>query len=139
MNVKLSEVKTERKIKMISAVSSFLIDMLQFELRNAGGDCRDGKQFFSIIEKFSLENRGQDARVAETNRGIPSNDSTIRLNKQRKVFNYSTEIFIKNFSHYFTLFFGSKFSAFPGKLTVENFAGRAKRRRHGKAALFYSN
>lgn len=60
-------------------------------------------------------------------RGIHCNDSTIRLNKQRKVFNYSIEIFIKNFSHYFTLFFALKFFRCCGSWRKE------------KTTLFYSN
>lgn len=73
--------------------------------------CRDEKQFFSIIEEVFEDirrNRGQNAKN-RVRPGNTRNDSTIRLNKQRKVFNYSVEIFIKKFSHYFTLFFGTKF------------------------------
>lgn len=116
---------------MISAVSSFVMDMLRFILKYEGEKCGNGKQFFSIIE--NLSGRIQSKCKTGYNRGIHRNDSTIRLNKQRKVFNYSAEIFIRNFSHYFTLLFGSKFFRCLRKLA------KSGRRRHGKTALFYSN
>lgn len=70
-------------------------------------------------------NSGMPKQVA---RGIVHNDSTIRLNKQRKVLNYSIEIFIKNFSHYFTLFLSVSFSRWKSinYVIAENYLSSAK-------------
>lgn len=66
--------------------------------------------FSQLLKKFLEKSREIEAKCKNWVRpGNNRNDFTIRLNKQRKVFNYSVEIFIKNFSHYFTLFFGTKF------------------------------
>jgi hypothetical protein len=68
--------------------------------------------FSQLLENF-LKKLRKNAKPGTSRESC--NDFTIRLNKQRKVFNYSIEIFIKNFSHYFTLFFASKFSSGVGK------------------------
>lgn len=76
---------------------SWLICPIYFE--KCCGKCWNGKRFFSIIVKFPVKMRAECK--AGYIKGKLCNDSAIRLNKQRKVFNYSIEIFIKNFSHYF--------------------------------------
>lgn len=88
---------------------SWMIDGSRFvwrrmkNMRTIKFHCFNEKWFFSIIWEVC---GGTAVKCKTRSRGNSLyNDSAIRLNKQRKVFNYSLEIFIKNFSHYFTLFF----------------------------------
>ena len=53
---------------MIFAVSSLVIDMLRFMLKNSAEKCRDENQFFSIIEEVFGEiqrNRGKMQKLGK--------------------------------------------------------------------------